>query len=404
MRDRLEIRLRRNGSQKIPFSALKRNQFASGYDFTVNEDTVDIIRRYYTDENLVEAHTSLEEVGNQLLSLFCDYLGYSAHQDLSDCLYKEPDTPGVLRIMRYLDSPPEGASNGELLPDHTDIGLITLMPHSSAETLQILSKDFDWIDVEKGQSSDTLVAIVGEQLAYLSNYKLRAVRHRVMPSSHLNTTRYSMPFLMRAPADFQIIQNGTDKMRIAKHVLNHIFEMPKPIQRRMKRAKHLYRSYLALSSGFEVSTNLVSVSIALPLIDLSKEFRWPIFFFYDHSTPSLTELEAFRTHLSSCGPISSARSLASSLNGPSAFIRIEERGWQVDDWPESVLAFEGRSKGRNWIFFLIPLHLASTPNHAAEIAPVASFTDLAYSVRSSIVITGRQPLEAVFDLNQYRLY
>lgn len=399
-RDRLEIRIHKQGRQKIPFSALKRDQFASGYDSTIAGSSNELIDRYFAGNHLVEAHTALEQVGKELIALFCQFLGYSSHGELKYRLEQETETPGVLRLMRYAEEPPSGSQNSELAIDHTDIGLITLMPHSSAETLQILSKKFDWIDVEKGQPHDTLVVIVGEQLAYLSNYTFQAVRHRVIPSPQMDTHRYSMPFLMRAPADFQLAQTGTGKNRLAKDVLNHIFEMPKPLQRRMKSAKKIFKRFsmrqLEMKSG-----NLVSAGAISTPSDVNISFEnWPLLLFFKE-IPQQAEIELLRSLFVNCSKASPAGALASTIGHISSFQRIESKGWNLVVWPKEVLAFQASSKTRSWTLFLVPV---SNPSDDVKAQLISSSEDLAYAVRSCVVIAGRDVLESVFDLNRFRLY
>jgi hypothetical protein len=401
-RDRLEIRVRRDEKRNFAFSALKRDQFASGYENEVDKKSLKLIRSYFGDEVLVQAHTALEKVGNSLLAFLCRFIGYSHHDDLSARLNDEKDTPGVLRLMRYMNKPPTAATTSELAIDHTDIGLITLMPHSDAESLQILSQEYDWIDVEKGQASDTLVAIVGEQLAYLSNYTFQAVRHRVIPT-HSHATRYSLPFLMRAPADYEVIQAKTRKHRFAKDILNHIFDMPDPLRERIQCALKLVKQYEQASMRSKRKTRLVASSISLPSPTASYATKWPMILFFDRGKPSSTTHRRFSSDASAISPISH---FSGELINTSNFIRWKDHGWRFEEWPTTISAFECQFEDMEWLVFVVPIYMENSTDDVDtdDGKYLSTCVDLAYSVKSSNVIHGRDVLEKIFEINRHRIY
>lgn len=395
LRDRLEIRVRREKTKRA-FAALKRDQFASGYDNQLNKASSKLIESYFPQDILVKAHGDLETMANRVLELLCDYVGYSEHDGLATRLKEEKDTPGVLRLLRYATQGPNVAETGvenrsvELAIDHTDIGLITVMPHSDAETLQILSRDFKWIDVEKGQPEDSVVVIVGEQLAFLSNYRLQAVRHRVVSSSSL-PTRFSLPFLMRSPADFELGQVGSERRRLSKSVLNHTFELHESLASATRAASRLLLAYQEASAGSKRITHLVGASIAQNIFS-DPLLPWPLFLFFEDRTPSSSSHKRFR---SSCAECSDRSSLTGDLQPTTTnLLSIDGKGWNPSEWINIDIKYFTCTFEEHR-FLILPIPLATVdwskfPN------------DLLWSIRSTVVIHGRPRLEASCDLNSHR--
>ena len=98
---------------------------------------------------------------------------------------------------------------------HTDIGMMTMIPLSSAPALQLLhSKEFAWIDIEKyGQERDVVI-FCGETLERITAYYFRAVIHRVARTG--GRERYSEVFLLRARPDSWIDSEGLNTKVIGK--------------------------------------------------------------------------------------------------------------------------------------------------------------------------------------------
>src|SRR5690606_26094554 len=84
---------------------------------------------------------------------------------------------------------------------HGDINLITLLMGASAEGLQILGKNGQWISVTA--KPDQLIVNVGDMLARLTNDRLKSTVHRVVnpPRELMKYPRYSIPFFMHPRAD-----------------------------------------------------------------------------------------------------------------------------------------------------------------------------------------------------------
>ena len=80
--------------------------------------------------------------------------------------------------------------------EHEDINLITLLMGASADGLEVLNKNKEWIQVTA--LPEQLVCNVGDMLERLTNDKLKSTTHRVVnpPKELWNTSRYSIPFFM----------------------------------------------------------------------------------------------------------------------------------------------------------------------------------------------------------------
>lgn len=397
MRDRLEIRVKRSDTHQA-FAALERDQFANGYSSHMESAASKLLKEYFPDEILVKAHKDLDNMANKVLEILCDYIGYSEYEGLARGLGSEIDTPGVLRILRYLSKAPtmrenEGKSEVfELAIDHTDKGLITLMPHSDAETLQLLSRNFEWIDVEKGLPQDSVVVIIGEQLAYMSNYRLQAVRHRVISTPSM-PTRYSMPFLMRAPPDFELSQVHSANSKLSKDILNHVFELPQCLQSAAKAALSIHHHYSqAASTSKKRSSRLMASSLAQPLPNQTPT-SWPLLLFFSDGLPSSSTHKRFRSVFKECGDMSPTDGL--ELDSKHDILQAYTRGWNSSLWSQS-LHFDCQTSNLRFQVFLVSLETSSSASQEQE--------DLLWTVRSSLILLGRPFLETHFNLNSFRLY
>lgn len=140
---------------------------------------------------LLKAYQNFEKSGRALLKAIALYLG------LDENYFEEYVINGnsILRAIHYppITSEPKSAIRAE---QHEDINLITLLVGASAEGLQILSKQNEWVGVTAlpGQ----IVVNVGDMLQRLTNNRLRSTTHRVVnpPREHWGTSRFSIPFFL----------------------------------------------------------------------------------------------------------------------------------------------------------------------------------------------------------------
>ncbi|KAI9440301.1 2OG-Fe(II) oxygenase [Russula earlei] len=140
---------------------------------------------------LVKAYQNFEKSGRSLLQAIALYLGLDEH------FFDEQIHNGnsILRCIHYppITKEPKSAIRAE---QHEDINLITLLVGASADGLQILTKQNEWVGVTS--LPDQIVVNVGDMLQRLTNNKLRSTTHRVVnpPREHWHTSRFSMPFFL----------------------------------------------------------------------------------------------------------------------------------------------------------------------------------------------------------------
>ena len=151
------------------------------------------------NETLFNAYRNFEKSGKALLSAISEYLG------LAPNYFDEYVDKGnsILRCIHYppITQEPKSAIRAE---QHEDINLITLLVGASADGLQILTKQGDWVNVTS--LPDQIVVNVGDMLQRLTNNKLRSTTHRVVnPSRDLwHTSRFSMPFFLHPKSDMSL--------------------------------------------------------------------------------------------------------------------------------------------------------------------------------------------------------
>jgi isopenicillin N synthase-like dioxygenase len=80
--------------------------------------------------------------------------------------------------------------------EHEDINLITLLMGASADGLQILNKNNEWVAVTA--LPEQVVVNVGDMLQRLTNNRLKSTTHRVVnpPREQWGSSRYSIPFFL----------------------------------------------------------------------------------------------------------------------------------------------------------------------------------------------------------------
>ena len=112
----------------------------------------------------------------------------------------------ILRPIHYypIANPAEVPSDAVRAAEHGDINLITLLMGASADGLQVLRRDGQWIPITA--LPDQLVVNVGDMLERLTNKKLKSTIHRVVnpPRELMNTPRYSIPFFMHPRSEMSL--------------------------------------------------------------------------------------------------------------------------------------------------------------------------------------------------------
>lgn len=151
------------------------------------------------NQTLFNAYRSFEKSGKALLQAIALYLGMEEHY--FDHFIHNGNS--ILRCIHYppITQEPKSAIRAE---QHEDINLITLLVGASADGLQILTKQGEWVNVTS--LPEQIVVNVGDMLQRLTNNKLRSTTHRVVnPSRDLwHTSRFSMPFFLHPRSEMSL--------------------------------------------------------------------------------------------------------------------------------------------------------------------------------------------------------
>jgi isopenicillin N synthase-like dioxygenase len=151
------------------------------------------------NKTLYDAYRNFEKSGKALLQAIALYLGLEEHY--FDKHVKNGNS--ILRCIHYppITNEPKSAIRAE---QHEDINLITLLVGASADGLQILTKQGEWVNVTS--LPDQIVVNVGDMLQRLTNNRLRSTTHRVVnPSRDLwHTSRFSMPFFLHPRSEMNL--------------------------------------------------------------------------------------------------------------------------------------------------------------------------------------------------------
>jgi len=148
---------------------------------------------------LYKAYRQFEKAGGALLQAIATYLGIDKNY------FDNKITSGnsILRCIHYppIKNEPKSAVRAE---QHEDINLITLLVGASAEGLQLLTKQDEWMPINAGPGQ--IVVNVGDMLQRLTNNKLRSTTHRVVnpPREMWGTSRFSIPFFLHPRGEMKL--------------------------------------------------------------------------------------------------------------------------------------------------------------------------------------------------------
>lgn len=147
----------------------------------------------------LEAYRAFERSGGALLSAIAQHLGlqeeyFNAHIHMGNSILRAIHYPPIVRE-------PQSAIRAE---QHEDINLITLLVGASADGLEILSKDNEWLPIKAGPNE--IVVNVGDMLQRLTNDRLKSTTHRVVnpPRELWGTSRYSIPFFLHPQSNMSL--------------------------------------------------------------------------------------------------------------------------------------------------------------------------------------------------------
>lgn len=187
------------------YGQIARNNFTE----VVYPDNVSVKEIEYFDRTLAEAYRAFEKSGTALLQAIALYL------ELDESYFDNFVYNGnsILRSIHYppITTEPVSAIRAE---QHEDINLITLLVGASADGLEILSKQGEWVAVTS--LPEQIVVNVGDMLQRLTNNKLCSTTHRVVnPARQFwHTSRFSIPFFLhpKATMSLRCLDNCIDEM------------------------------------------------------------------------------------------------------------------------------------------------------------------------------------------------
>lgn len=158
----------------------------------------------------LHVYKTLESTGKKMLQAIALYLG------LDEFYFEDKVHNGnsILRPIHYfpIENPEEVPDDAVRAAEHGDINLITLLMGASADGLQVLRNDNQWIPITA--LPDQIVVNVGDMLSRHTNNKLKSTIHRVVnpPRELMKTSRFSIPFFMhpRSDMDLSVLENCVD--------------------------------------------------------------------------------------------------------------------------------------------------------------------------------------------------
>ncbi|WP_017730025.1 isopenicillin N synthase family dioxygenase [Nafulsella turpanensis] len=158
----------------------------------------------------LEAYRTLEQAGKNMLKAIALFL------ELDENYFEDKVKFGnsILRPIHYfpIENPDAVPADAVRAAEHGDINLITLLMGASADGLQVLRRDGQWIPITA--LPEQIVVNVGDMLARHTNDKLKSTIHRVVnpPREKMNSSRYSIPFFMhpRSEMDLSCLEGCID--------------------------------------------------------------------------------------------------------------------------------------------------------------------------------------------------
>ena len=153
-------------------------------------------------EVCLEAYRTLEQAGKNMLKAIALFL------ELDENYFEDKVKFGnsILRPIHYfpIENPDAVPADAVRAAEHGDINLITLLMGASADGLQVLRRDGQWIPITA--LPEQIVVNVGDMLARHTNDKLKSTIHRVVnpPREKMNSSRYSIPFFMHPRSEMDL--------------------------------------------------------------------------------------------------------------------------------------------------------------------------------------------------------
>ena len=144
-------------------------------------------------------YEALDQLGTRVLRALALHVGLPEN-------YFEDKTDLGNSILRPIHYPPITQDN---IPNvragaHEDINFITLLVGASAEGLEVLTREGEWLPITT--EGDAIVVNIGDMLQRLSNHVYPSTTHRVVnpPNENARKPRYSVPFFLHPNPDVML--------------------------------------------------------------------------------------------------------------------------------------------------------------------------------------------------------
>ncbi|MET0329837.1 MAG: 2-oxoglutarate and iron-dependent oxygenase domain-containing protein [Dyella sp.] len=141
-------------------------------------------------------YQALDQLGSRVLKALALHIGLPEH-------YFEDKTNLGNSILRPIHYPPitEGNIPNVRAGAHEDINFITLLVGASAEGLEVLTREGEWLPITT--QGDAIVVNIGDMLQRLTNHVYPSTSHRVVNPANDNARkpRYSVPFFLHPNPD-----------------------------------------------------------------------------------------------------------------------------------------------------------------------------------------------------------
>lgn len=157
--------------------------------------------------------TQLITLAAELLQWIEDNTPAEVSKNLSMPLSKmiENSPRSLFRILHYPPLSGDEEPNAIRAAAHEDINLITLLPAATAEGLQVLTKENQWLAVPC--DPNTIIVNIGDMLQECTAGYYRSTTHRVVnpQSQKSNQARLSMPLFLHPADDVVLSKRHTSK-------------------------------------------------------------------------------------------------------------------------------------------------------------------------------------------------
>ncbi len=147
----------------------------------------------------------IEGFALSILDALADYLGEprAFFRGMTD------DGNSIVRVIHYPPLGADSAPGSVRAAQHEDINLMTVLPASTAEGLELMTNQGEWMAVMT--PPDVLVVDTGDMMKLITQGVLPATTHRVVnpPDAKMGDERLSMPFFMHPHPDFPLKPLGS---------------------------------------------------------------------------------------------------------------------------------------------------------------------------------------------------